>query len=128
MSVQPIRPNGDERIQHKTAVLNGFTYHYLYAVPNSGKWIDTVFLVCIPASIHLDHYLRQYASTTKHDPNKPNTPISTASSLLQPGNLCLKLLCLLTYSRFMAGPIYQWAGATKSLYSCTWASESWRRI
>ncbi|KAL1655739.1 hypothetical protein SLS61_001763 [Didymella pomorum] len=45
MSVQPIRPNGDERIQHKTAVLNGFTYHYLYAVPNSGKWIDTVFLI-----------------------------------------------------------------------------------
>lgn len=49
MSVQPIRPNGDERIQHKTAVLNGFTYHYLYAVPSSGKWTDTVFLVCIPS-------------------------------------------------------------------------------
>ncbi|KAF3051171.1 hypothetical protein E8E11_010797 [Didymella keratinophila] len=45
MSVQPIRPNGDERIQHKTAVLNGFTYHYLYAVPNSGKWTETVFLI-----------------------------------------------------------------------------------
>lgn len=45
MAVQPIRPHGDERIQHKTAVLNGFTYHYLYAVPNSGKWTDTVFLV-----------------------------------------------------------------------------------
>ncbi|KAJ4346040.1 hypothetical protein N0V95_005773 [Ascochyta clinopodiicola] len=44
MSVQPIRPVGDERIQHKTAVLNGHTYHYLYAVPNSGKWTDTVFL------------------------------------------------------------------------------------
>lgn len=44
---QPIRPNGDERIQHKTAVLNGYTYHYLYAVPNSGKWSDTVFLVSL---------------------------------------------------------------------------------
>ena len=49
MSIQAIRPNGDERIQHKTAVLNGFTYHYLYAVPISGKWTDTVFLVCIPS-------------------------------------------------------------------------------
>ncbi|KAL1603336.1 hypothetical protein SLS59_004432 [Nothophoma quercina] len=45
MSIQPIRPNGDERIQHKTAVLNGYTYHYLYAIPNSGKWTETVFLI-----------------------------------------------------------------------------------
>ena len=48
MSIQPIRPNGDERIQHKTAVLNGYTYHYLYAIPNSGKWTETVFLVSLP--------------------------------------------------------------------------------
>lgn len=46
MSVQPIRPVGDERVQHKTAVLNGYTYHYLYAEPTSGKWSETVFLVC----------------------------------------------------------------------------------
>ncbi|KAF1357310.1 alpha/beta-hydrolase [Lizonia empirigonia] len=45
MSVQPIRPTGDERVQHKTAVLNGCTYHYLYAVPASGKWTHTVFLI-----------------------------------------------------------------------------------
>ncbi|KZM22237.1 uncharacterized protein EKO05_0011347 [Ascochyta rabiei] len=45
MSVQPIRPTGDERIQHKTAVLSGHTYHYLYAVPDSGKWTDTIFLI-----------------------------------------------------------------------------------
>lgn len=50
MSVQPIRPSGDERVQHKTTVLNGFTYHYLYAVPESGTWTDTVFLVCVPSS------------------------------------------------------------------------------
>lgn len=45
MSLQPIRPFADERVQHKTAVLNGYTYHYLYATPPSGKWSDTVFLV-----------------------------------------------------------------------------------
>jgi pimeloyl-ACP methyl ester carboxylesterase len=45
MSLQPIRPFADERVQHKTAVLNGHTYHYLYAAPPSGKWSDTVFLV-----------------------------------------------------------------------------------
>jgi hypothetical protein len=45
MSPQPIRPFADERVQHKTAVLNGHTYHYLYATPPSGKWSDTVFLV-----------------------------------------------------------------------------------
>ena len=58
MSIQPIRPNGDERIQHKTAVLNGYTYHYLYAIPNSGKWTETVFLVsplelCVAISIDI---------------------------------------------------------------------------
>jgi len=45
MSVQPIDPVSDSRIQHKTAKLNGYTYHYLYAVPQSGKWSETVFLV-----------------------------------------------------------------------------------
>ncbi|KAJ4315602.1 hypothetical protein N0V94_005857 [Neodidymelliopsis sp. IMI 364377] len=45
MSLNPIRPIGDERIEHKTAVLNGYTYRYLYAVPNSGKWRETVFLI-----------------------------------------------------------------------------------
>ncbi|KAF1925722.1 alpha/beta-hydrolase [Didymella exigua CBS 183.55] len=45
MADQPIRPDGDERVQHKTAVLNGITYHYLYAVPESGTWTDTVFLI-----------------------------------------------------------------------------------
>ena len=45
MSLHPIHPFADERVQHKTAVLNGYTYHYLYAVPPSGKWSDTVFLV-----------------------------------------------------------------------------------
>jgi len=45
MSLHPIRPFADERVQHKTAVLNGHTYHYLYATPPSGGWSDTVFLI-----------------------------------------------------------------------------------
>lgn len=45
MPVQPIDPVSDSRIEHKTAKLNGYTYHYLYAVPKSGQWTDTVFLI-----------------------------------------------------------------------------------
>lgn len=44
-SLQPIAPEGDDRIEHKTAVLNGNTYHYLYGVPKGGKFAETVFLV-----------------------------------------------------------------------------------
>lgn len=47
MPIQPIDPTGDSRIQHKTAVLNGHTYHYLYAEPQSGTWSETVFLVSL---------------------------------------------------------------------------------
>jgi hypothetical protein len=46
MPTQPIDPVSDSRIQHKTAVLNGYTYHYLYAVPKSVQYSQTVFLVC----------------------------------------------------------------------------------
>ena len=45
MSLQPIEPEGDSRVAHKTAVLNGNTYHYLYGEPNGGKFKATVFLV-----------------------------------------------------------------------------------
>lgn len=45
MPVQPIDPVSDSRIEHKTAKLNGYTYHYLYAVPKSGQWSETVFLI-----------------------------------------------------------------------------------
>jgi soluble epoxide hydrolase / lipid-phosphate phosphatase len=45
MPLRPIDPEGDSRIEHKTAVLNGNSYHYLYGVPVSGKFKYTVFLV-----------------------------------------------------------------------------------
>ncbi|KAH7379389.1 Alpha/Beta hydrolase protein [Phaeosphaeria sp. MPI-PUGE-AT-0046c] len=45
MPTQPIDPTGDSRVQHKTAVLNGYTYHYLYAQPKSGQYSHTVFLI-----------------------------------------------------------------------------------
>ncbi|KAF1917263.1 Alpha/Beta hydrolase protein [Ampelomyces quisqualis] len=45
MPTQPIDPVSDARIQHKTAVLNGYTYHYLYAEPKSGQYGRTVFLI-----------------------------------------------------------------------------------
>ncbi len=45
MAVPPIDPVSDSRVQHKTAKLNGYTYHYLYAVPQSGEYVGTVMLV-----------------------------------------------------------------------------------
>jgi soluble epoxide hydrolase/lipid-phosphate phosphatase len=45
MPTQPIDPVSDPRITHKTAVLNGYTYQYLYAEPKSGNYTQTVFLV-----------------------------------------------------------------------------------
>ncbi|KAI4629798.1 uncharacterized protein J4E87_002985 [Alternaria ethzedia] len=45
MPVQPIDPVSDPRVEHKTAKLNGQTYHYLYAVPKSGEYTHTVFLI-----------------------------------------------------------------------------------
>jgi len=49
MFAKPIDPESDSRVQHKTALLNGYTYHYLYAEPNSGTWNNTVFLVRVLA-------------------------------------------------------------------------------
>jgi hypothetical protein len=45
MPVQPIDPVSDPRVEHKFAKLNGYNYHYLYAVPQSGEYTHTVFLV-----------------------------------------------------------------------------------
>ncbi|CAN9314431.1 unnamed protein product [Alternaria alternata] len=44
MSVQPIDPVSDPRVEHRYATLNGQKYHYLYAVPRSGDYQHTVFL------------------------------------------------------------------------------------
>lgn len=52
MPVQPIDPESDSRIEHKTALLNGYTYHYIYAEPKSGEWSKTVFLVRICGFIY----------------------------------------------------------------------------
>jgi hypothetical protein len=62
MSSQPIDPVSDPRIHHKTAVLNGYTYHYLYAEPKSGQYSQTVFLVWnVP---YLDMSRRIYCAWT----------------------------------------------------------------
>ena len=47
MSVQPIDPVSDPRVEHRYATLNGQKYHYLYAVPRSGDYQHTVFLVSL---------------------------------------------------------------------------------
>jgi hypothetical protein len=47
MPVQPIDPVSDARVEHRTAKLNGQTYHYLYAVPEGGEFERTVFLVSL---------------------------------------------------------------------------------
>jgi len=43
--LQPIDPDSDPRISHKTTRLNGYTYHYLYAEPKDGKYTHNVFLI-----------------------------------------------------------------------------------
>lgn len=48
MPLRPIDPE-DARVEHKTAVLNGNSYHYLYGVPAGGKFHATVFLVSMNA-------------------------------------------------------------------------------
>ncbi|KAF2875333.1 Alpha/Beta hydrolase protein [Massariosphaeria phaeospora] len=45
MLLQPIAPESDDRVEHKTAVLNGCSYHYLYGVPPGGQFKATVFLI-----------------------------------------------------------------------------------
>jgi len=45
MAFPPIDPVSDSRIQHKTAVLNGHTYHYLHGMPATGEVKATIFLV-----------------------------------------------------------------------------------
>jgi hypothetical protein len=52
MSLQPIGPE-DSRIEHKTALLNGITYHYLYGVPKNGQVKATIFLVSFWSTHHL---------------------------------------------------------------------------
>lgn len=45
--LRPIEPE-DSRIEHRTALLNGHSYHYLYGAPPGGKFTGTVFLVSSP--------------------------------------------------------------------------------
>lgn len=76
MSLPPIRPFADERVQHKTAVLNGHTYHYLYATPPSGKWSDTVFLVRLgpsPPPYHVTYMTPGFCSILKKRPPNGST-------------------------------------------------------
>jgi hypothetical protein len=42
---KPIDLFDDAHVKHRAAQLNGSTYHYLYAEPESGSWKATVFLV-----------------------------------------------------------------------------------
>ncbi|KAF1962007.1 alpha/beta-hydrolase [Byssothecium circinans] len=44
-SLQPIDPANDSRIEHRSSPVNGYTYHYLYGEPASGKFTATVFLI-----------------------------------------------------------------------------------
>ncbi|KAK7537790.1 epoxide hydrolase-like protein [Phyllosticta citricarpa] len=44
-SVPPIDPVSDPRVEHKTTVLNGRTYHYILGVPKSGQFKATIVLV-----------------------------------------------------------------------------------
>ncbi|KAK8191702.1 epoxide hydrolase-like protein [Phyllosticta capitalensis] len=44
-SVTPIDPISDPRVEHKTTVLNGHTYHYIFGVPKSGQFKATIVLV-----------------------------------------------------------------------------------
>lgn len=52
MKVTPIDPYDDPRVEHKTAQLNGHTYHYLLAVPKHGNFHNTIFLVRFERTYH----------------------------------------------------------------------------
>ena len=52
MPLEPIDPVSDSRVEHRTAPLNGYTYHYLYAEPAGGKFKATIFLVSFPIALH----------------------------------------------------------------------------
>jgi hypothetical protein len=104
MSPQPIRPFADERVQHKTAVLNGHTYHYLYATPPSGKWSDTVFLVRLgfhlqPTVLHI--FPPGLYSMLKKAPITLHKRQHTASS----PHLSIELMLMLTISIIIMIPI-----------------------
>lgn len=45
MPLRPIDPVRDGRVEHRTSLVNGYTYHYLYGVPSNGRFKATVFLV-----------------------------------------------------------------------------------
>ncbi|KAF2270141.1 alpha/beta-hydrolase [Lojkania enalia] len=45
MPLQPIDPKLDSRVEHRSAVLNGCTYHYLYGLPPGRQFKATVFLI-----------------------------------------------------------------------------------
>ena len=45
MAIVPIDPVSDPRVTHRSALLNGHTYHYLLGVPADGRFKATIFLV-----------------------------------------------------------------------------------
>ncbi|KAL4976838.1 Alpha/Beta hydrolase protein [Aspergillus desertorum] len=46
MAVDKIRASGDSRVEHRSALVNGKTYGYLYSQPPSGQYKGTVVLTC----------------------------------------------------------------------------------
>lgn len=96
MSLRPIAPV-DSRVEHKTAVLNGYSYHYLYGVPPGGKFKATIFLV----SSSFTRWLMQTA--------------------------CNAVTDCATYPicRFMAGPTSVLDGDTRYPCCLTWGLGSW---
>ncbi|KAF9737735.1 hypothetical protein PMIN03_003264 [Paraphaeosphaeria minitans] len=45
MTLQPIDPVSDSRVEHCNSSLNGHNYHYLYGEPPGGQYKATVFLI-----------------------------------------------------------------------------------
>lgn len=45
MAIVPIDPVSDPRVAHRSALLNGHTYHYLLGVPADGRFKATIFLI-----------------------------------------------------------------------------------
>ena len=97
MPVQPIDPVSDPRVEHKTAQLNGQTYHYLYAVPKSGEYTHTVFLVsgvwwllCDASKFRTFLCWKGYFGVKQHN-------------------------CTDCFGRFMVGQIYRWDGGIRFL-------------
>lgn len=115
MPLQPIDPAHDNRVEHRTSTVNGYTYHYLYGVPASGSFTATVFLVSLSSS-----YLAY---------NQPVGKPCSCCAISCDGLVgALRWLTEHSNGRFTGGQTALQDGAFRSRCYYPWACELWHLI